>query len=146
VGYIQTCTSLESSTMWHPKGDHHSVLSPYNNIMCNCIHVHIRKLIRLIYDVNISWHKHAHYPLLVVNVYDCIHPHWIEMKLISCTIYLVLGKTLSCINSTIHIHLLLICLVFLWVVINLQNAKELLESFIFYCKATMFKRWNTKTN
>jgi hypothetical protein len=86
------------------------------------------------------------YPLLVVNVYDRIHPHWIEMKLISYTIYLVLGKTISCINSTIHIHLLLICLVFLWVVINLQNAKKLFASFIFYCMATMFKKWNTKTN
>jgi hypothetical protein len=29
VGYIQTCTSLESSTMWHPKEGHHSVLSPW---------------------------------------------------------------------------------------------------------------------
>jgi hypothetical protein len=29
VGYIQTCTSLESNTMWHPKGDHRNVLSPY---------------------------------------------------------------------------------------------------------------------
>jgi hypothetical protein len=28
VGYTQTCTSLESSTMWHPKGGHRSVLSP----------------------------------------------------------------------------------------------------------------------
>jgi hypothetical protein len=28
VGCIQTCTSLESSTMWHPKWGHHSVLSP----------------------------------------------------------------------------------------------------------------------
>jgi len=28
VGYIQTCTSLESNRMWHPKGGHHSVLSP----------------------------------------------------------------------------------------------------------------------
>jgi hypothetical protein len=28
VGYIQTCTSLESSTMWHPKGGDHSVFSP----------------------------------------------------------------------------------------------------------------------
>jgi hypothetical protein len=28
VGYIQTCTSLESNTMWHPKGGHWSVLSP----------------------------------------------------------------------------------------------------------------------
>jgi hypothetical protein len=28
VGYIQTCTSLESSTMWHSKGGHRSVLSP----------------------------------------------------------------------------------------------------------------------
>jgi hypothetical protein len=28
VGYIQTCTSLESNTMWHPKGGHRSVLSP----------------------------------------------------------------------------------------------------------------------
>jgi hypothetical protein len=27
VGYTQTCTSLESNIMWHPKGDHHSVLS-----------------------------------------------------------------------------------------------------------------------
>jgi hypothetical protein len=28
VGYIQTCTTLESSTMWHPKKGHYSVLSP----------------------------------------------------------------------------------------------------------------------
>jgi hypothetical protein len=28
VKHIQTCTSMESSTMWHPKGVHHSVLSP----------------------------------------------------------------------------------------------------------------------
>ncbi len=28
VGYIQTCTSLESNTMWHSKGGHCSVLSP----------------------------------------------------------------------------------------------------------------------
>jgi hypothetical protein len=28
VGYIQTCTLLESSTMWHPKGGHCIVLSP----------------------------------------------------------------------------------------------------------------------
>ncbi len=27
VGYTQTCTPLESSTMWHLKGCHHSVLS-----------------------------------------------------------------------------------------------------------------------
>jgi len=27
VGYIQTCSSLESSTMWHPKGGHCSMLS-----------------------------------------------------------------------------------------------------------------------
>jgi hypothetical protein len=26
--YIQTCTSLENNTMWHPKGGHHNVLSP----------------------------------------------------------------------------------------------------------------------
>jgi hypothetical protein len=34
VGYTQTCTSLESSIMWHPKGGHCNVLSPpkeYNN-------------------------------------------------------------------------------------------------------------------
>jgi hypothetical protein len=29
MGYIQTCTPLESSTMWHPKGGHRSVLWPY---------------------------------------------------------------------------------------------------------------------
>jgi len=29
VGYIQTCTLLESSIMWHPKGGHYSVLSPF---------------------------------------------------------------------------------------------------------------------
>jgi hypothetical protein len=29
VGYIQTCTSLESSIMWHPDGGHYSVLSPH---------------------------------------------------------------------------------------------------------------------
>jgi hypothetical protein len=28
VGYIQTCTSLESSTMWHPKGGNCNVFSP----------------------------------------------------------------------------------------------------------------------
>jgi hypothetical protein len=28
VGYTQTCTSLESSKMWHPKKDHCSVFSP----------------------------------------------------------------------------------------------------------------------
>jgi hypothetical protein len=28
VGYTQTCTSLESSTMWDPKGGHRNVLSP----------------------------------------------------------------------------------------------------------------------
>jgi len=28
VGYTQTCTPLESSTMWDPKGSHCSVLSP----------------------------------------------------------------------------------------------------------------------
>jgi hypothetical protein len=28
VGYTQTCTSMESSLMWHPKGGHHSVVSP----------------------------------------------------------------------------------------------------------------------
>jgi hypothetical protein len=28
VVYIQTCTSLESRTIWHPKGGHRSVLSP----------------------------------------------------------------------------------------------------------------------
>jgi hypothetical protein len=28
VGYIQTCTFLKINTMWHPKGDHRSVLSP----------------------------------------------------------------------------------------------------------------------
>ncbi len=28
VGYIQTYTSLESGTMWHPKGGHCSVLLP----------------------------------------------------------------------------------------------------------------------
>ncbi len=27
VGHTQTCTSLESSTMWHPKRGHHSVFS-----------------------------------------------------------------------------------------------------------------------
>jgi hypothetical protein len=32
VGYIQTCTSLESNTMWHPKGDHHNVFSPWNGL------------------------------------------------------------------------------------------------------------------
>jgi hypothetical protein len=32
VGYIQACTPLESSTMWHLKG-HHSVLSPIIIIM-----------------------------------------------------------------------------------------------------------------
>jgi hypothetical protein len=31
VGYTQTCTSLESSTMWHPKGGHCNVLSPQKN-------------------------------------------------------------------------------------------------------------------
>jgi hypothetical protein len=30
VGYIQTCTSLETNTMWHPKGDHCIALSPLN--------------------------------------------------------------------------------------------------------------------
>ncbi len=29
VGYIQTCTSLKSSTMWQPKGGHHNKLSPH---------------------------------------------------------------------------------------------------------------------
>jgi hypothetical protein len=29
VGYTQTCTSIESSTMWHPKGGPCSVLSHY---------------------------------------------------------------------------------------------------------------------
>jgi hypothetical protein len=29
VGYSQTCTSLESSTMWHPKGGQCNVLSPH---------------------------------------------------------------------------------------------------------------------
>ncbi len=29
VGYTQTCTSLESNTMWHLKGGHHRVFSPY---------------------------------------------------------------------------------------------------------------------
>jgi hypothetical protein len=86
------------------------------------------------------------YPLLVMNGYTHIHPHWTEMKLISYTIDLVLGKTISCINSTIHIHLLLICSMFLWVVLNLQNAEEFFPSFIFYCRTTMFKRRNTKTN
>ncbi len=33
VGYIQTCTSLENNTMWHPKRGHCSVLSPW--IACN---------------------------------------------------------------------------------------------------------------
>jgi hypothetical protein len=28
VGYSQTCTSLESSGMWHPKANHRNVLSP----------------------------------------------------------------------------------------------------------------------
>jgi hypothetical protein len=27
MGYIQACTPLESSIMWHPKGDHHNVFS-----------------------------------------------------------------------------------------------------------------------
>jgi len=31
VGYTQTCTSLESSIMWHPKGGHCNVLSPQKN-------------------------------------------------------------------------------------------------------------------
>jgi hypothetical protein len=95
----------------------------------------------ILHDINMHI-----YPLLVMNGYNRIHPHWIEMKWISYTINLVLGETISCINSTIHIHLLFICLVFLWVVLNLQNAKELFPSFIFYCSTTMFKRWNTKTN
>ncbi len=29
VGYIQTCASLESNIMWHPKRGHHNVLSPF---------------------------------------------------------------------------------------------------------------------
>jgi len=32
VGYIQTCTTLESNTMWHPKGGHRNVLSPINDM------------------------------------------------------------------------------------------------------------------
>jgi hypothetical protein len=28
VGYTQTCISLESGTMWHPKGGHYNVPSP----------------------------------------------------------------------------------------------------------------------
>jgi hypothetical protein len=32
VGYIQTCTSLKS-IMWYPKGDHHSVLSPFHQVI-----------------------------------------------------------------------------------------------------------------
>ncbi len=35
VGYIQTCTSLESSTIWQSKAGHHSVLSPTSNKMEN---------------------------------------------------------------------------------------------------------------
>ncbi len=98
-------------------------------------------MISIFHDINMHI-----YPLLVVNGYIRIHLHWIEMKVISCTIDLVLGKIFFCINSTIHIHLLLICLVFLWVVLNLRNVKELFPSFIFYCRTTMFKRWNTKMN
>jgi len=30
VWYIQTCTSLENSTMWHHKRGHHNVLSPFD--------------------------------------------------------------------------------------------------------------------
>jgi hypothetical protein len=33
MGYTQTCTSLESSTMWHPKGGHHIVFFPWNNVL-----------------------------------------------------------------------------------------------------------------
>jgi hypothetical protein len=36
VGYTQTCTSLESSTMWHPKGRHYSVLSPHIKFKLCC--------------------------------------------------------------------------------------------------------------
>jgi len=45
VGYIQTCTSLESSIMWHPDGGHYSVLSPhvfendYKLCSHNCNHI-----------------------------------------------------------------------------------------------------------
>jgi hypothetical protein len=34
VWYTQTCTSLENSTMWHPKRSYYSVFSP-NNIILN---------------------------------------------------------------------------------------------------------------
>jgi hypothetical protein len=30
VWYIQTCTSLKSSTLWHLKRGHHNVLSPFD--------------------------------------------------------------------------------------------------------------------
>jgi hypothetical protein len=46
VGYSQTCTSLESNTMWHPKGGHLSVLSPLN----------IWKWMLLILLVRCKWH------------------------------------------------------------------------------------------
>ncbi len=32
MGYAQTCTSVESNTMWHPKRGHHNVLSPHSNL------------------------------------------------------------------------------------------------------------------
>jgi hypothetical protein len=34
VGYTQTCPSLESNTMWHPKRSRYKVISP-NNIILN---------------------------------------------------------------------------------------------------------------
>ncbi len=33
MGYTQTCTSLENNTMWHPKGGHHIVFFPWNNVL-----------------------------------------------------------------------------------------------------------------
>jgi len=32
MGYIQTCTPLESNIMWHPNGGHYRVFSPSSNV------------------------------------------------------------------------------------------------------------------
>ncbi len=68
IGHIQTCTSLESSIRWHPKGGHHKVFSPKNIPWHNQILFHV---------TNVStWHSMApnYRNLKSYNVYKLPYP------------------------------------------------------------------------